>query len=41
MNIINRIPAPVALAIIVLCFLADGYITGQEHKINEQIEVGK
>jgi hypothetical protein len=41
MNLINRIPAPVALAIIILCFLGVGYMEGGEHKINEQIEVGK
>jgi len=31
----------VALALIVMCLLTVGYMEGQEHKINEQIEVGK
>jgi len=31
----------VALVLIVLCLLAAGYMEDQEHKINEQIEVGK
>ena len=41
MNTINRIPRPLAAAILVLCLLGVGYMEDQEHKINKKIEVGK